>query len=183
MSDKDRAPCIARPTQPGHCRHAIWLQAVLGFGWAYVLLTGSGCHSGAPRLAASPLSVAEQQAAILKIAPLGTPREELLERLKEAGIQATPGSSPSIYYCDVWNREDGQRWHLDVALLFDGSGQLYLTRPAQAEIGLESDGPSSKPREAQTAIAGRREAGSAIAPAQEAARGSRPRTPFSEESP
>lgn len=102
-------------------------------------LFASGCASSPTRIASSPWSVEEQQRAILKIAPIGTPRLDAIRRLKEAGIEVTQGVSDSVYYCDVWNRQDGKRWQIDVALLFDKSGALYQTRQAQSKIGREAD--------------------------------------------
>jgi hypothetical protein len=150
------------------------------WGWLVCLACGiaihGGCQSGPPRLVSSPLSAAEQQQAVLKIAPLGTPRDEALERLKEAGIVLSPGSNASIYYCDVWNREGGERWYLNVALLFDASGQLYLTRPAQAETGLASDSATALPT---TSVPATPRARQAESPAS-TARGAALRTPFAE---
>ena len=107
-----------------------------------------GCHSvsGGKEFTASPLSTAEQQQAILKIAPLGTDREAALEQLKKSGIEVTPGASPSIYYCDVWNRSNGERWALGVALLFDASGKLYVMREADAKVEpAQGSAPAAEP--------------------------------------
>jgi hypothetical protein len=41
----------------------------------------------------------------------------------------------------LWNRPDGQRWHIDVALLFDQSGKLYQTRAASASWEARPDEP------------------------------------------
>jgi hypothetical protein len=79
-----------------------------------------------------PLSAAEQQQAVLEIVPRGTPRAEAARRLKEAGIEFSPGRKDSIYYLSLWTRGNGQRWHINVALLFDPAGNLYATRPADS---------------------------------------------------
>src|SRR5690606_2661265 len=42
--------------------------------------------------------------------------------------------SNSIYYCDLWERPEGERWHTQVALLFDDEGLLYATRPADSAV-------------------------------------------------
>ena len=76
--------------------------------------------------------------------PVGTPREAVVERLSKAGIEGTFGTSDSIYYCDLWKRETGERWHLDLALLFDEQGKLYETRPAQSEVAVMSDDQTPK---------------------------------------
>lgn len=129
------------------------------------------------------MSPEEQQRAVLKIVPLGTPRVEVVEKLKGAGIQFSPGTSESIYYCDVWNREDGAHWQMDVALLFDSDGKLYQTRRAQADTGLASAADTravSKSAQPGTKPAGAPltpgNAASQTAPAGEPA--ARSRTPF-----
>jgi hypothetical protein len=108
-----------------------------------------GCQLGLERVVPSPLSHNEQVDEILEIVPLKTPREEVVEKLEAAGISGNFGpASNSIYYCDLWTREDGSRWHMDVALLFDQSGELYKTRRSQASIGLGSVSQQSQPLEA-----------------------------------
>lgn len=100
--------------------------AVVIVGWVI------GCQSTpAPGLMMCPLPSTEQVHAILEIAPLGTQRDEAIAQLGEAGVLGTFGENQSIYYCDIWDRGDGIRWHINVALLFDDSGQLYATRPDQ----------------------------------------------------
>jgi hypothetical protein len=94
-----------------------------------------GCFTGRGRVVPSPLGYTEQSASILKIAPVGTPRELAVQSLSAAGIEGTYSrGGNSIYYCDLWQRENGDRWHLDVAILFDDDGQVKATRPAQSEI-------------------------------------------------
>lgn len=104
-----------------------------------VCLLLAGCQLTQPPLVNSPLSYTEQEQAVLKIVPLGTPREEVRDRLSAAGIDGQFGISDSVYYCDTWKRSDGAHWHVNVALLFDQSGILYKTRPAQSETGVLSD--------------------------------------------
>ena len=66
----------------------------------------------------APLVFEEQSAKILELAPLGTPKEQAIRQLNDAGISGDFASSPSIYYCDLWQREDGsplqvsQRFHV-----------------------------------------------------------------------
>src|SRR5437588_12580351 len=88
----------------------------------------AGCASGHPSLVDSPLSIEQQQQAVLEIVPRGSSRADAEQRLKAAGIEYRQGGKGSIYYLMLWNRPDGQRWHIDVALLFDQSGKLYQTR-------------------------------------------------------
>jgi hypothetical protein len=58
------------------------------------------------------------------------------KKLADAGIDGSFGVSDSVFYCDVWRREDGNRWYINVALLFDESGRVYKARPAQAATGV-----------------------------------------------
>ncbi|QDT90567.1 hypothetical protein [Gimesia algae] len=100
------------------------------------LISLSAC-TGFRSVVPAPLVFEEQSAKILEIAPLGTPKEQAIRKLDDAGISGDFASSPSIYYCDLWQREDGALWHLNVALLFQEDGTLYKTRPAQADISWE----------------------------------------------
>lgn len=97
---------------------------------ALVLL--SACATGPGRIVASPLSSEQQQQAVLDIVPLGTSRVDAEKSLQKAGISMSPGSNATISYCALWNRDDGERWEMNVALLFDRSGRLYKVRPANA---------------------------------------------------
>lgn len=94
---------------------------------------GAGCRlTPAPGLMACPLPASEQVQRVLKVAPVGTPRDAVVKQLEEAGVEGTFGENQSIYYCDVWKQADGSRWHINVALLFDENGVLYATRPDRA---------------------------------------------------
>lgn len=89
-----------------------------------------GCQlTPAPGLVECPLAVTQQAAEVVRVAPLGTPRDDVMQRLKDAGIRGNFGENESIFYCDVWNRDSGERWHINVVLLFDTAGRLYATRP------------------------------------------------------
>ncbi len=98
----------------------------------------AGCQMAGGRIIPSPLTYSEQEREILAIVPQGTGREEAVHRLSAAGIEGDFGSGRNIYYCDLWKRENGDRWHINVALLFDKSGKLYKTQVAQADTGLLS---------------------------------------------
>lgn len=148
-----------------------------------LLVQSSGCAAGPGRIANSPLTVGQQQKAILEIVPLGTPRLDAIRKLTEAGLELSPGTSESTYYCDVWNRQDGQRWRVDVALLFDETGVLYGTKQAQSTTSLDTDSAAGKGRPAGAvartpAAASRSETGTASAPVTAGSRTSKPRTPF-----
>ncbi len=96
-------------------------------------MIGLGCQMGAGRLVPSPLTFDQQRNKILKVVSLGTLRDDVESRLKEAGIEGQFGINQAVYYCDIWTQENGDRWRIDVALLFDEKGELYKTRPATAE--------------------------------------------------
>lgn len=100
----------------------------------------AGCASGPKTgmLLESPWPSETQQAEVLAIAPIGTPRTETLQKLTDAGLVVHQGASETIYYCDVWNRPDGSRWRMDVALLFDKQGHLYRARSADALTSVDN---------------------------------------------
>jgi len=88
-----------------------------------------GCRmTPQPGLVACPLPSIEQVTQIRQIAPLGTPREEAIAALQKAGVVGNFGQNQSIFYCDIWQKEE-ERWHINVALLFDENGVLYATQP------------------------------------------------------
>ncbi|MBI1349224.1 hypothetical protein GC163_23390 [bacterium] len=102
--------------------------------WVTTLLVLAGSLCGcqltpAPGLIACPLPVTEQVQTVLEIVPLGTSRDDALKALDKAGFAGGFGSNQSIYYCDIWDQGKGERWHMNVQLLFDDEGKLYATRP------------------------------------------------------
>jgi hypothetical protein len=101
-----------------------------------VMLALCGCAGGPARVTLSPMSYDQQQAEVLKVVPLQTPRAEVEKKLKDAGIDVEPGAGASIAYCGVWKRPDGARWKLDVALLFDEKTRLYAVRPATSDTAV-----------------------------------------------
>lgn len=106
-----------------------------------------GC-TGLRQVVPAPLVFEEQSKEILAIIPMGTPKEEAVRKLTEAGISGEFASSPSIYYCDLWERENGNRWHMNVALLFNEQGELYQTRPAQADVSWQSAAEAAETKQA-----------------------------------
>lgn len=126
--------------------------------WAFfIAVAGSlsmlaGCQmTPAPGLITCPFPVAEQTAKILEIAPLGTPRDEAIKRLDQAGVVGnfSTGDRKSTYYCDVWQQGKDERWHINVVLLFDEDGILYGTRPQLASTAGQRE-PSSTAAAATT---------------------------------
>src|SRR5262245_10746976 len=120
---------------------------------AWLVGMSTGCTSPGKPLIESPLSVDEQQQAVLKVVPRGTPRDEAARRLKAAGIDFNVGVNQSIFYLSLWNRPNGERWHINVALLFDPTGILYDTRTADSATGLATREQSSGWRRTQPANA------------------------------
>lgn len=122
----DRLDCSVAGTLSG-CRATVW--CILASSLV------SACQLAPHRVAACPLNFEQQSAEVLSIAPLGTPRDVTIERLGAAGFRGDfAHMSTSIYYCDLWERPDGARWHTRVALLFDEAGLLYATRPSDSTV-------------------------------------------------
>lgn len=101
----------------------------------------AGCQTLPPSLVACPLPAVEQAAHIQKLVPIGTPRDEAVAKLKQAGIAGTFGTGNSIFYCDTWTRGDDERWYMNVELLFNESGEVYAYRPdSERHAGGNLDG-------------------------------------------
>jgi hypothetical protein len=116
-----------------------------------IALTLTGCVSLNRAIMPCPLTYSEQEKEILTVVPKGTRRDEALRRLVAAGVEGSFGISQRVYYCDLWNRKNGERWHINVALLFDDTGRLYRTQVAESDISVVPDdkpgngsGPSTK---------------------------------------
>lgn len=149
----------------------------------------AGCNLQNPPPVAEP-TWEEQREAILDITPVGTPRDDVATRLANAGVQFTcSGEEPeyhpdlrcSMFYCHRWSLGDGKIWPLDVALLFDESGNLYKIRRSSADISQAdfSNRTTTSPT-ATTAGAAREPAPGNSGPDLEPAEGVRngPRTSF-----
>jgi hypothetical protein len=100
----------------------------------FAILVVAGCASISSQIVPCPLTYSEQTKEVLNVVPKGTRREDALRKLAAAGIEGNFGSSRRVYYCELWNRPDGSRWHLNVALLFDETGKLYRTQSADSEV-------------------------------------------------
>jgi hypothetical protein len=119
------------------CRHSLQSVCLLT---AVVWL--AGCQmTPSPGLVSCPLPAVEQTTRLLEIAPLGTPRDEVMKRLKDAGVRGNYGQNESIFYCDVWERSETERWHINVVLMFDNEGKLYRTRPELSDTGMVDPAP------------------------------------------
>jgi hypothetical protein len=96
-----------------------------------------------------PLTYSEQEKELLTVVPKGTRREDALRRLAAAGVEGSFGISRRVYYCELWKRPSGERWHINVALLFDDAGKFYKTQVAEAETAVVPDGkPQAGDRQA-----------------------------------
>jgi hypothetical protein len=93
-----------------------------------------GCASLPRAIVPCPLTYSEQEKELLTVVPKGIRREEALRRLTAAGVEGSFGISHRVYYCDLWNRPNGERWHINVALLFDDVGKLYKTQMAECDV-------------------------------------------------
>jgi hypothetical protein len=103
-----------------------------------------GCVGISRPIVACPLTYSEQEKEILTIVPKGITREEALRRLATAGVEGSYGISRRVYYCDLWKRPNGERWHINVALLFDDRGRLYETRMAEADVSVVPEAKAGK---------------------------------------
>jgi hypothetical protein len=115
----------------------------------FVVLVVAGCASISSQIVPCPLTYSEQTKEVLNVVPKGTRREDALRKLAQAGIEGSFGISRRVYYCELWTRPDGSRWHLNVALLFDETGKVYKTQAADSEVtaspekSLPPNGPQS----------------------------------------
>lgn len=128
------------------------LDATLSIGLVLAALI-CGCTFSRRSIVPSPLSYKEQERAILERVPLGTSRDDALAQLDEAGIEGTFGVSQTTYYCDLWERDGGRKWQLDVALLFDDAGRLYGVRPAAAKTGITTETDRSTRTATESSVA------------------------------
>jgi hypothetical protein len=106
---------------------------------ALSLLVLAGCAGLSTQITPCPLTYSEQTKEVLNVVPKGTRREDALRKLAAAGIEGSFGISRRVYYCELWNRPDGSRWHLNVALLFDETGKLYKTQAADCDVTASPD--------------------------------------------
>ncbi len=90
----------------------------------------AGCVG--PQTVRCPVEDADLTKKILAVAPVGTPRDEAVRRLKAAGVDGAFGSDKSAfgkdyYCCQTWRRPHGEVWRISVLLHFDKSGNLCET--------------------------------------------------------
>jgi hypothetical protein len=95
-----------------------------------LLFVIAGCVM--PQTVRCPLDDSDLTKKILAIAPVGTPRDETVRRLRAAGIDGAFGSEHSAfgkdyYCCQAWRRTPGEVWRISLLLHFDKSGNLCET--------------------------------------------------------
>jgi hypothetical protein len=131
---------------------------------ALALCILAGCASLSTQIIPCPLTYSEQTKEVLNVVPKGTRREDALRKLAAAGIEGSFGTSQRIYYCELWNRPDGNRWHLNVALLFDETGRVYRTQTGDSDVTVSSDKslPAGAPQSNEAAPVAGRQSNSAI---------------------
>ncbi len=109
-------------------------RAGLLIGALSTLLLSVGCISPAAGwVSSNVVPFDDQRSAILEVVPLGTPRDEAADLLKRAGItfSTSGGPEPGVYYCETWEMEPGERYHLFSELLFDSEGRLEGVRQTE----------------------------------------------------
>lgn len=106
---------------------------------ALAVLVLVGCAGLSTQIVPCPLTYSEQSKEVLNVVPKGTRCDDALRKLAAAGIDGSFGISRRVYYCELWKRPDGSRWHLNVALLFDETGRLYKTQAADCDVTMSSD--------------------------------------------
>jgi hypothetical protein len=113
-----------------------------------------GCSALSRQIVQCPLTYSEQEKEVLAVVPKGVRREEALRRLQAAGIEGNFGISRRVYYCDLWIRPNRERWHMNVALLFDDVGKLYKTQTADCDFAAVPEGtPSVRAEKGEDATA------------------------------
>ena len=106
---------------------------------AVLLLAAAGCRSLEPAGAVDcPLPLAEQERVVREANGDAASRDDVARRLAAAGLDGRFGAAESIYYLDAWDRPDGGRWLMGVAVLFDADGRFYAVRPADTETAAAS---------------------------------------------
>ena len=85
-----------------------------------------------PSTVRCPIPDADLTKKILAIAPVGTPREEAIRKLREAGVEGAFGSDKSgfgkdYFCCQTWRRPHGEAWRISLLLHFDKEGKLVET--------------------------------------------------------
>lgn len=110
---------------------------------AVAALTAPGCAVIDVMSANRPVDDSHMSHAIAAIAPIGTPRDQTIQRLNAAGIQGDFINSvghvvdgkmsmsevdvtlrDSLYEAQSWKRPNGEDWLIDVLLTFDTAGRL-----------------------------------------------------------
>jgi len=96
------------------------------------MCVAAGCVGPQIQAVRCPLDDKELNKKILEVAPVGTPRDEAVKRLNDAGISGAFGSEHSgfgkdYYCCQKWHRPSGETWRISLLVHFDKSGKLSET--------------------------------------------------------
>jgi hypothetical protein len=108
----------------------------------------AGCVG--PSTVRCPIPDADLTKKILAIAPVGTPRDEAIRKLREAGVGGAFGSDKSgfgkdYFCCQTWRRSHGEAWRISLLLHFDKEGKLVET------LDLPDLNADAKPKATRTA--------------------------------
>jgi hypothetical protein len=120
-----------------------------------IVATLIGCVSLSRPIVQCPLTYSEQEKELSAVVPKGLRREEALRRLTAAGVEGSFGISHRVYYCDLWNRSNGDRWHMNVALYFDDAGKLYKTGTAECDVSVVPEDRSHSATAQSDAMSGK----------------------------
>jgi hypothetical protein len=99
---------------------------------AILMSVAAGCVGPQIQAVRCPIDDKELNKKILEVAPVGTPRDEAVKRLTDAGIRGAFGSEHSgfgkdYYCCQAWRQPNGEVWRISLLLHFDKSGNLCET--------------------------------------------------------
>jgi len=104
-----------------------------GSGLAYAITSLcllAGCVG--PQMVRCPIADADLTKRIVEIAPIGTPRDETIQKLRSAGIDGAFGTEKSAigkeyFCCRSWQRPNGEVWRINLLLHFDKAGNFSET--------------------------------------------------------
>lgn len=109
-----------------------------------LLIVGVGCQFNKTMIMENPMTYREQVAEIEKLVVVGTHRDQAVEKLEKAGIKGSFGVNKSTYYCNLWHRDNGETWQMEVALLFDEKGNYIASSSGQSAV-IRSTGEVTPP--------------------------------------
>ncbi|MFQ5733766.1 MAG: hypothetical protein ACE5KM_17650, partial [Planctomycetaceae bacterium] len=111
-----------------------------------VLTLAGGCKLFGRDELVGPISYSRQTAEIRKIVAIGDPQQDVVKALEQAGIEGEyTRYGNSVYYCQIWDRPDGERWQMSVSLQFQNGvlSAIALYDSAWTADRLPDDDPSA----------------------------------------